>query len=302
LTLQDENARLRARIAELEQQNAELLAKVVPLQQENAQLKARIAELEKLLSQLRQDNARLEAQPVLAGSGQSGDCKAFRVVAYAEEMNVRGKPEPYVLDLTNGLGITFPAKIFAGKYISTLVASGLSPGRYFLVLVSRKEEQGGDEPRAGLSHHANDEDQPNDGGGQPGDSEGQPTQEERLAPLLPAEKSCTVIASMIFSAARRGSRHRYMVSFEPGQAVQYFGDLIVRSDWDADFVDPSPEGQAWLKDQLAHADIVPAEAPQPASGAGGAPQGVPPERLQRAAPDRERPPPLVPGERRRGAP
>jgi peptidoglycan hydrolase CwlO-like protein len=298
LALQDENARLRARIAELEQQNAELLAQVVPLRQENAQLKAKIAELEKLLSQLRQDNARLEAKPVLAGSGQSGDCKTFGVAAFTEGMAVRGKPEPYVLDLLNGLGSVFRAEILAGKYVSMFIASGLPPGRYFLVLFSRKEEQGGDEPRAGLSHHANDEDQPNDGEGQPGDGEG----EERLTPLLPVQQSCTVLVSMVFSAAGFGTRHLYKVVFEAGQAVQYFSDLIVRRDWDADFVDPSPEGEAWLKDQLAHANIVPAEAAQPASGADGAPQRVPPERLQRAAPDRERPPPLVPGERRRGAP
>lgn len=302
LALQDENARLRARNAELEQQVAQLTALVVPLRQENAQQKARIAELEKLLSQLRQDNARLEARPVLAGSGQSADCNAFSVAAFSKQMSVRGKPEPYLFDLTNGLGTIFPAAMFAGRYVSTFIASGLSPGRYFLILLLRKEEQRADEPRAGLSHHADDEDQPKDGGGQPGDGEGQPTREERLTPLLPVQQSCTVIVAMLFSAAGSGTHHRYKLVVEPGQAVQYFGDLIVRDDWDADFADPSPEGQAWLKDQLAHADIVPAEAPQPAPGAGGAPQVAPTERLQRAAPDRVRPPPRVPGEPRRGAP
>lgn len=312
LALQDENARLRARVAELEQQNAQLNAMIVPLQQENAQQKARIAELEALLAQLRQDNARLEAEPVLTGSGQSGDCKTFGVAAFSEGMTIRGKPEPYVLDLADGFGITFGAKIFAGRYISTLVASGLHPSRYFLLLFSRKEEQYADESQAGLSHHADDEDQPKDGGGQPGDGEGQSTQEERKPPLLPVQQSCTVLVSMVFSAVGSAKNRHYKVVFEPGQAVQYFGDVIISGDWGAHFSDPSPEGQAWLKDQLAHADIVPAEAPPTAFGAGAAPQaapaaGGPPlsgpvgaEPL--AAPDRGRPALGVPGERRHGPP
>jgi uncharacterized coiled-coil DUF342 family protein len=300
--MQDENARLRARNAELEQQVAQLNALVVPLQQENAQQKARIAELEALLSQLRKDNAKLEAKPVLAGSGQSVDCKAFTLGAYAEVMTINDKPAPYVLDLSDGLGLNIPASIFAGRFISTFIAPGLPPNRYFLVLLSRKEEQRGDEPRAGLSRRANEEDQPNDGGGQPSGGERQPTQEEREAPLLPVQQRCTVLVSIMFSAAGSGSNRRFAAVFEPGQAVQYFGDLIIRGDWSANFTDPSPEGEAWLKDQLAHADIAPVEAAQPESGADAAPQGAPPERMQRAAPDRVRPPPRVPGERRRGAP
>jgi cell division protein FtsB len=298
--LQDENARLRARNAELEQQVAQLNALVVPLQQENAQQKARIAELEALLAQLRQDNARLQAEPVLAGAGQSADCKNFSISAFSVGMTSNG--QEYVLNISDGFGIAFTAVQYGGRYVATTIASGLRPDRYLLVMLSRKEEERDDEPRGGLSHRADDEDQPNGGGGRQSDGEGESSEPEQLSPLQPPAKSCAAIVTMIFSAANSGKTRRYKVDFDPGRPAKYFGDLTIRGDWDAAFSDPSPEGEAWLKDQLAHADIVPAEAAQPASGAGGAPQGIPPERLQRAAPDRERPRPGFPGERRRGAP
>ncbi|MGH6825950.1 hypothetical protein [Methyloceanibacter sp.] len=265
--LEDENARLRARNAELEQQVAQLNALVAPLQEENAQLKAKIAELEKRLSEVQQANAKLEAQPVLAGDAQSADCSSFTIGAFSATMTTQG--QKHVLNFGNGFGVPFQARRLGGRYVSMFVASGLQPSnRYFLFLLSRKEEQRGDEPRAGLSHHADGGDQPNDGGGQP-------SEPQRESPLQPPAKSCVAIVSMVFSAANRAKSRIYQVVFDPGQPVQYFGDAITGSDWDAHFADPSPEGQAWLKDQLAHADIVPAEAPPPGPGAGGAPQGAP---------------------------
>ena len=271
--LQDENARLRARVAELEQQNAALLAQVVPLQQENAQLKAKIAELEKLLSQLRQDNARLEAQPVLAGDAQSEDCRSnFTIGAFSEGMTIEG--QKHVLNFGDGFGSQFETRRVGGRYISTTIASDLKPNRYFLFLISRKEEHRADEPRGVLGHHGDGEEQPGDGEPQPGDGEGQPYQPKQLSPLQPNPKSCTAVASMAFSGLNCATAYLYKVVFDPGQPVKYFGDVIISGDWHAHFADPSPEGEAWLKDQLAHADIVPAEAPVPLPGA-VVPQGAP---------------------------
>jgi hypothetical protein len=182
---------------------------------------------------------------------------------------------PYVLNLAKSWGTPFSASPFGGRYISTFVYTGLRPNRYFLLLTSRIEEpvKDGEEPDP-----------------------------EKRVLLQPMPVRCTVIASMVFAAAGRASVHSYKVIFDAGKAVQYFGDVIVGGDWSAKFSVPSPEGEAWLKDQLAHAYIAPTEAPQPASGAGGAPQSAPAGAAQRAAPERDRAPAGVPGERRRGAP
>jgi predicted nucleic acid-binding Zn-ribbon protein len=267
-TLEDEAARLRARNAELEQQNTQLNALVVPLQQENAASKAKIAELETLLSQMRQENKVLKGHPVLAGSAQ-GDCTTVTIGTFRKNMMLDEEKDTNVLNFNNGFGVSFVGTKFGARYISTFIASGIGPGRYFFLLVSRAESQSDDD--------------------------------EGVPPLLPAKGSCTALASLIYSGRGAGVNRRYQVDFEPGQAVQYFGDAVIGADMQVNFSGPSPEGEAWLKDQLARAKLVSSEAPRP-SGAGGTRQAPPTATgdgaVMQIVPEDGRIPRSAPGERR----
>jgi predicted nuclease with TOPRIM domain len=266
-SLQSENARLNSRVSALEQENARLTALVAPLQQENADLKARIAELEEELRKLR----RSSAQAALAVSAQSVDCANVSIGIFSPTMYRADPSQTYIFNFLDSLGINAPSQQKGGRYVSAALYSRIAPGRYFLMLVSRKAEQHGDEPRGVLGHHGDGEDQPGDGGGTQSGGGGEPSQAERKPPLQPLSKSCRAVVSVVLAAAGSGLYYTHAVVFDAGQAVQYFNDVIIGSDWKANVTDPSPEGQAWLKDQLVHADIVPAEAPQAPSVGGGVP-------------------------------
>jgi predicted nucleic acid-binding Zn-ribbon protein len=219
--LEDEAARLRARNAELEQQNAQLNALVVPLQQENAQLKAQITPLQQENAALKAKIAELESlssRVTLTGVADSSNCQGqpFSLGTLSASSTLMDN-DPYIFNKVNSSGGGFDEEDGEG-YVSMLIAKDLRVERYFLYLLFRpKGEENG--------------------------------------PLRRPKQACTVNVTILIALPNRIGRWRRQISFGTDRVLAYIGDVVVTSDGDADFTGPTPEGTAYLDDQIAHAAV-----------------------------------------------
>jgi hypothetical protein len=103
-------------------------------------------------------------------------------------------------------------------YASTLIAQPLEVGRYFVYLLFRQRGDKG--------------------------------------PLRRSKRACTVnVAIIVGNTVSKAGNKRYQVSFDRDQILAYVGDFVVRSDGGAEFSSRSPEGTAYLDDQIAHTAV-----------------------------------------------
>jgi cell division protein FtsB len=274
---------LKKEIASLKKQVEDLYAQVLTLQDENARLRARIAELEQqnaeLLAQvvpLRQENAQqkariaeleaqieeLQSRGWLAGTARSASCNEPFVVGTVTATTLLMDGSKYLFNQINSTGNGWNSEVFAGSRVSTFVDRRAGVARYFLYLLFRKDENG---------------------------------------PLLKAQSKCTAFVTITSAIHITIGHSYYVVTFERGDPYLYFGDVIIDKNGDTSFEDPSPEGKAYLEDQIAHATFAsPEQGSAPSSTDVPAPvTEAPPAPAPQAAPNNAPPTPDA-GNRRRG--
>lgn len=244
--LRQENASLRSQVADLQSQAEQLRQRVAQLEQVNAALyatAARVAPLEQENRELKRENADLQAKlkryPVLTGTVVSDNCGETLVFgAYTSRtvVNASGQKGKSVLDHAGGIGnrsnplpIRHPTSSAATGHVSTFVIRSdvPNPNRYILVLTNRRPSKS--QNPGGLQARATD-------------------------------CRATILASYVVSD------RTYNVwwqdrTMRAGSAVEYVGDALIDAGDAMTLVAPSPEGQQWVDDQIAHSAILPPDAP-----------------------------------------
>jgi len=233
--LKQENADLYARVAALEDELARLRARNAELEQQNAQLNA-------LVAPLQQENAQLKAtnEELLRKIAELEKLKGMFGTVVGDARGLRCT-EPFVLGalspsskLQGGSKYIFNtvstdgnswADEFAGSRVSSIAVIGV-PSRYFLYLIFREKQ---DEP------------------------------------LREAQQDCAVNARVYVSTAEKSGVSSYAITVKRGDRINYFADMVIGGDGGVVFAPPSPEGTAYLQDQIGHATFAAPLPAQPSS-------------------------------------
>ena len=228
--LQSQVGQMRQRVAQLEQENAALYAtaaRVAPLEQENRELKREIADSE----------AKRRRYPVLTGTVVSDNCgETLAFGAYTSGTVFAGQNVKYLLNQAGGLGnrsnplsIRPQTSSAATGHVSTFVIRNYArnPNRYFLVLSDRR-----------------------------------PPKSQNPGALQARATDCRATILVSYTVSDRQYNTWWQDrTMRAGSAVEYVGDVVIDADDSMSLVAPSPEGQQWMDDQIAHSVILPPDAP-----------------------------------------
>jgi hypothetical protein len=93
-------------------------------------------------------------------------------------------------------------------------------------------------------------------------------------PLRRSKQPCAVAVSILVHSQGSVTQARFDVLLNTDKFYTYVGDVVIGGDGSVDFFHPSPEGTAYLDDQIAHTAVE------------AAPQDTPPSPAAPAASDR----------------
>ena len=189
------------------------------------------------------------------GEATSSDCQGvkFAIGLATKEMYVplkNGSKSNYVLNYSNSLGDSIDGLVTGTKYISEVLYRGAIPDTYYLLLLSRSNAD-------------------------------KASPDNKLPPLKQPAAACS--GNINLSAKLKGGTFTNFYSntftLQLDKYAVILSDIVVTDDT-VRVNDPSPEGLAWLKDQLDHADKVTGTEPSApeASAAPAATQNAPRKR------------------------
>jgi len=245
--LEKENDALNAQIAALQKDIQSLTAQIAKLQKEIQPLRDQVAALQKEnetlrkeVDPLKQENQELKEEinqlngNVIVGEATSPNCQGvkFAIGLGADGMysTLPDKSKSnYVLDYTNSLGDSIAESILGNLYLSNLLYRGASPGTYYLMIVSRSPAEITQEAKS----------------------------QNKIAPLKQPSAACSGFIN-ITAKLRNGLYSNFYANSFTLQQNKYawiLADIVV-TDSDVKALAPSPQGAAWLKDQLDHAEKV----------------------------------------------